>query len=591
VPGVWMAARDPADVGGDEPRWSGYGLEVLDHLRAPWRQVTTAELGRTGGGVGTLVLSNPSDLPRQDAATVADWVRRGGRLLLIGGAGPLAGLAGVVEVEPIDEGHVYVDPTAPGGEVVEVGFRAFGGVRFRVESAQPLAWWDRDRSADRVAICSRRAGWGRCVVLGPDVWQTIVRIQQGWPVVTDAVPAPDGSAPVDDGILKSDDAISLSYTEDRGPSDRTAPKRGAFRHQYPAVERPPFFHRAQADLWRTILVRTLWSLESEAGHPSVWLHYWPAGVEAVAHLSHDTDGNRDHEAEAALDVFDEAGVRTTWCFLYPGGLSPGTVQAVRDAGHELALHFNALDDLPGCGWGLDELRRQRDWLSDLVGSPVLTNKNHFLRWEGWDEFFVWSERLGIQVDQSHGPSKQGNVGFPFGSCHLSFPMLREGRRCEVLTLPLQCQDLALTTPVANRDLLVEQVRAVHGVFHCLFHGANIAQHPEVRAAVLDTVAAVRRDGLPWWTSAELNAWERARRGVDLRVDPLGDGWLVRAHSRLEMRNAGVMVALPGGIEGEWHLARGYGELRTVVRHDVTQLEIATDLPKGGESVFVISRSS
>lgn len=586
---IWVVDQAPGGPAG-QPRWPAYVAEILDHLRAAWRSTPADDLAAADEHVAVLVFPAGPTLTDGQVAAVTDWVHRGGSVLLCGGPGSLGELAGVAQARTVDEAYLQIQDSPVWQGVGQGRLHAFGGARLRVEDATVLAVWADAPSEAAAAV--RRVGTGHCLVLGADPWQSVVRIQQGWPVVRDGHPAPDGSAPVDDGVLKSDDAISLSYDDDRMLPGVGAPSGQVFRHEYPPTERPPFFHLPQADLWRALVVRSLWWLASEAGHATTWLHYWPAGCEAVAHMSHDTDGNRDDEARVALETFAEAGVTTTWCFLYPGGLSESLVEAVKDAGHEVALHFNALDDDPGCGWGESELRRQLDWLTATAGVPVVTNKNHFLRWQGWAEFFTWCAELGIQIDQSHGPSKQGNVGFPFGSCHLSFPMSDDGRLVDVLALPLQCQDLAWTTPAVNRDVFVDQVLQVHGVFHCLFHGANLAQHPEVREAALETADTVRDRGLPWWTSAALNEWERARRHVRPSVERSGAGWRVTVQSGYRLNGVGVMVVLPGEDGHGWRLVEGDGELRLATRHGLRQVEIATDLAPG-TSTFVLepSRSS
>jgi hypothetical protein len=50
----------------------------------------------------------------------------------------------------------------------------------------------------------------------------------------------------------------------------------------------------------------------------------------------------------------------------------------------------------------------------------------------------------------------------------------------------------------------------HGILHLLFHPAHIAK-PGVADAILTAVRATRAVGMAWWTAAQINAWERARR--------------------------------------------------------------------------------
>jgi len=46
---------------------------------------------------------------------------------------------------------------------------------------------------------------------------SIVHIQQGIPVTQDGTPAPDGSAALDEGTLKTEDGFVLDWERDRAP--------------------------------------------------------------------------------------------------------------------------------------------------------------------------------------------------------------------------------------------------------------------------------------------------------------------------------------------------------------------------------------
>ena len=119
-------------------------------------------------------------------------------------------------------------------------------------------------------------------------------------------------------------------------------------------------------------------------------------------------------------------------------------------------------------------------------------------------------RAGIQLDQTKGPSKTGGIAFTFGTCHPYFPVDPAGRLLDVLELPTLTQDMLLTSPMAALAPMLDGVLSAHGVLHLLFHPAHIAK-PGQTDAFLASVAAGRAAGLEWWTAAEINAWERARR--------------------------------------------------------------------------------
>src|SRR5207244_13480505 len=121
-------------------------------------------------------------------------------------------------------------------------------------------------------------------------------------------------------------------------------------------------------------------------------------------------------------------------------------------------------------------------------------KNRYTRWEGDTEFFDWCARRGIRLEQSKGASKAGDGGFSFGTCHLYFPLAPDGRKIDVLELPLPTQDLEVFAPEAFGALLLEAVYRHHGVLHLLFHPGSI-DLPNVADAMLRAVQQAQARGM------------------------------------------------------------------------------------------------
>lgn len=530
--------------------------------------------------LGHVVLTDPTGLDTVDVALLVTaecsedgvrrlerWVRDGGRLIVAAdlshAPAALAGLAGV-GVRLGGEGQVEFADDALWSRRPPRHLHALAGARLVPDAGTDLlAAWRDDGSA---AVTRRALGAGTVVCFGADVWQSVSRIEQGDPVERDGVPARDGTAPVDDGILKCEDGLTLSFDDDRRMPPGEPPLPADFVHGWPPQAATPVFDLPQADFWQAAVLQALCQAYADAGVPLAWLDYWPADTPAVAHLSHDSDLNEDDDARAALDAFAEAGVRVTWCHVHPGSYSPGVHDAITAAGHENALHYNALPDQGGA-WGFEHLR---DQLAAAVKSSgeqaIVSNKNHYTRWEGWTEFYEWCERLGIRIDESRGPSKLGSSGFPFGTAHLSFPMADarlRNRPHDVLNLPLHTQDLGLAAHPSVRDVILDGAAAVHGVAHFLFHGPHLRRRPATRQACLDLVSEARERGMTWWTARELDAWERARRGVRIEVTTVDGGWQVAASAEHALHDAAVLLQLPAA---DIRLRGGTGRLHRTVRH-------------------------
>ncbi|MGM1049428.1 MAG: hypothetical protein ACQEXX_25285 [Bacillota bacterium] len=288
----------------------------------------------------------------------------------------------------------------------------------------------------------------------------------------------------------------------------------------------PYFAYPHADYWREVLLSHLIScaLHKEVTLPMI--DYWPEGIERVALISFDSDFNKDERAVTTLDVLKDLQVPSTWCMIEPG-YSSGIYERIQAEGHELALHFNALEKENGV-WSLDEFTRQLHWVQSATGIPKITSsKNHYTRFEGWGELFRWCEKNGIAADQTRGPTKRGNVGFLFGTCHPYFPISwcdEENRRYDVLEIGFLTQDmnhpsLSDTTVI---EPFLEQVASVSGVAHFLFHQVHIHQLESVRQAIREVTAKAKERGFTFWTSKQINDWQRARRMVSVNgIDEAG----------------------------------------------------------------------
>ncbi|MER7245897.1 hypothetical protein [Kribbella sp. NPDC000426] len=565
-------ATEQAHQAGQDAWWV-YLDEVLGHLRLPYRTISLSEAHVSDSSILVFATTAEAD------PGLEQWVRDGGVLILVGDPGPLSALAGVSADGPVPEDHVVLAESPVWSSRPPVALHAVGGSRLTGSDVEVLAQWD---SSDAAAITLRRLGHGVVLTYGVDLWQSIVRIQQGYVVTADGEPATDGTAPIDDGVLKCEDGMTLSFERDRAMPPGEPELVEPFTHTYPPPSAVPMFDQPQADWWCSLFAQSLWWGAEHTGAVVPWLGYWPAGVDAVAHMSHDSDGNEEEEGQAALDAFAEADVKVTWCHVFPGGYSADLHTAITAAGHENALHYNAMGDADLAVWGWPQIRAQYAWAQAVTGTEdIISNKNHYTRWEGWTEFYLWCERLGIQIDESRGPSKQGDIGFVFGAAHVSYPMgpVAEGNRLfDVLNLPLHTQDLAWAGHSAVRDVILDGAQAVHGVAHFLFHGPHLHKRPATRSACLELAAEVRRRGMPWWTAGRINAWERGRRGVTLSVEPVADGIAVQAFAVEPVAAAAVLLAVPEGSDPI--VKEGEGSARLVVRHGRSFVELSADLVAG-----------
>nr|WP_150959717.1 hypothetical protein [Aneurinibacillus sp. XH2] len=495
-----------------ERRWAfgqnvfeAYLGEVLSHAGIPYQWLDDpATIDRADVDILLVALCEEEE---KKAATLLRFAEDGGGVISYAGLNRLTGKLGCKERREWSPGYARL----PGeGEDLRPLRYLYSRPWILTNEAEGEAWGSLhaerpDGPETAPALLRFKAGSGFIDRWSVNIPYTIVALQQGsGPVFEDGIPAEDGTGNVDEGILKADDKCEMDWEYDRLTTETGAPY---FAHPY-------------ADLWREVLIGHLLRRSVEMGLTLPFLGYWPDGISHVAMISHDSDINQDEHAEATLEVLEECGIRSTWCMLEPG-YSSSIYDRVKEAGHELAFHYNALD-IQGGHWGEEEFDRQLAWLKSAAGlSEITSNKNHYTRFEGWGELFRFCEKNGIAAEQTRGPSKKGNIGFLFGTCHPYFPISwadERNRLYDVLEIGFLTQDLDHLT-LADSSVVVpflEQTMKVQGVAHFLFHQIHIMQQPKVTDAVRKVVREAKSRGFVFWTCKEINDWERARRKVSIR---------------------------------------------------------------------------
>ncbi|HEV7216420.1 MAG TPA: hypothetical protein VGP33_14990 [Chloroflexota bacterium] len=497
---VYLNLEDGRDAAAEGRTWfAPYVCEILAHAGLSFDRAGPEELADGLAAHRLLILP---DAPLSDGArnTVTEFARHGG-ILGIGGTSGLDALFGVSTIGALGESYGQVTAEHPITGGVTSSLHCWGGAAVTADSATQVLLRQRAAPGAPLLCRSRRA-----VLVAADLPGTLVRLQQGVRIHQDGAPAPDGSAAVDDGVLKTDDGIALDWVKDREE-----------------VAGNPCFLEPVGDDWRDLLLRSVFALAQEIGVPLPLLWYWPEDLPAVALLSHDTDGNIEALAWQELAAVERYGIQSSWCFIrYPETYPLRFYQTVAAHGHEVCLHYDAHSSAyPDSTFSEASFQAQLRWLQDVLpATPITSNKNHYLRWEGWTEPWRWMEAAGITVDQCKGPSKTGNCGFLFGGCHPWFPLedaANGSRFLDVLEVNLFAQDLIVAAPPELAEPLVLRTRARGGVAHFLFHPAHVAK-PGVADAMGSLITFAQAQGLPWWTSDRIGRWERARRQVQLSVE-------------------------------------------------------------------------
>jgi len=525
-----------------------YITEILRRAGVFFEQLAPARLPALFHRTNCVVLlAGNLSLASAERQALAAWVKSGGALVGIGGTSGLDEVFGVTGESPLAEGWIKV--TAP-DHAVTAGLRSslhvFGGYAMKRGSATALAEVETgNRPAKGSAILENRFGKGRAILLAPDLLFSIVHIQQGLPVFQDGKPSPDNSAPLNEGILKAEDGLVLDWRRDRTPLP---------------PDNVPVFLEPITDELREIILRSIFHVARQQGVTLPLLWYWPRGLKAVGHVSHDTDGNDPQKAAAMLGVVNRCRVKSTWCTLFPGGYPKEFYRTLREQGFEIALHYDAMSGAAQTSWSKDNLILQHRWLMETAGLKHITsNKNHYTRWEGRLAFYRWCEELGINSDQTRGPSKKGTIGFPLGGSQPYFPLDDEAvapRFLNVLEVNMLTQDLVVVCPAEYGKPLLDSALRHHGVAHFLFHPAHIRK-PPVADALCGLVDYGRTQGLEWWTNEQIYRWEMLRRGVKAEFDA-GNALILRTARPLQKATLLFLRSGkgPGAIRVNGQAARG-----------------------------------
>ncbi|HZG56554.1 hypothetical protein [Paenibacillus sp.] len=555
---VWINGR-----AADERRsrgWNEFGeyvLELLEHRGIAYRVVSTAG-ALLEGGFDVVVAAVADDL-HGDADAMLRFAERGGLVVALANLNRLAARIDHRPAAPSTRDYAVLRADDGPLGFVAATYGEAGAVRLRYASAAP---WrpigapapgaDAFGSLPNGPLLQRfpvGSAGGRLDRFAVNVGETVVAVQQGdRPVLEDGVPAPDGTADVTDGVLKADDVMLMDWDKDRKTT----------------ASGLPYFAFPYADWWRELLVGYLVVACRDRGLALPFVGYWPHGIDRVAHLSHDSDFNGDEQAATTLALLEEQGIRSTWCMLEPG-YSRHLYDRIREGGHEIAFHYNAVAADNGV-WSEAEFLRQFRWLQEATGErDIATNKNHLTRVEGWGELFRWCEKAGIASDQTRGPSKKGNVGFLYGTSHPYFPAAwadENNRRYDVLQVGFLTPDM--NTGKWTDDTFVapmlDEVARTEGVAHFLFHQYHLHHNERVRSAYRIWAEEARARGFTFLTNREINDWERARRAF--RIGGFGADGAPAVDALGGPAPAGTVVWVPvvgdAGAVGDADIAERYG---------------------------------
>ena len=211
-----------------------------------------------------------------------------------------------------------------------------------------------------------------------------------------------------------------------------------------------------------------------------------------------------------MDLEEKYGAKSTFFFMVESSEEQDYVYEIEDLEQEIG---NIIDR----GWevGLHgghatyldsrEMREKKERLEKMTGIPVISYRNHYLRFKVPDtwEYLV---QAGFKYDTTLGYADC--VGFRNGMCHPFRPFnLNTGREIDIVEIPLVVMDgtldryMRLDASKAWELIrrLIDNIEQCHGIFTLLWHNTYM---DDKRLGFYEKILAYCLEKDAWMTSGE-----------------------------------------------------------------------------------------
>lgn len=508
--GVVMASDDPyAPLYREAIEHAGLRVEWLEECSPAWLET-----------VDVLLLCGYGELSATHRDAIHEWVGDGGSLVCSGGTWGLEETLGVqpngmhassAQLRSNKKDRLWPPAAVPA--------RFFGGTLCKPAGCETVA-----TANGLTAVSRHRVHRGAALFVGPHIGQTLTLMQMGRSVESDAIGPSDGSARLDDGVLRAEDATHLDFDQDRTTIEGCA----------------PFFGQPHADVVRECWIRAVLNACDLAGVSVPMLWMWPRHAAAVATLSFDCelfDTDSVFRVYRTLAMF---GCAASWVVKAPG-FSLNAFRAIRAWDHEVALLFDTDD---AAGWHEERLKIQLTAMRRASARPqILAFRPVDGKWRGLTRAYELAEAAGARLCMGRGGRQPGTMGFLFGTCHPYFPMRRDGSSFYVAELPTTLVEPGEITKDPVCDALLEQTLARHGCLHMVTRPESF-DNPTIFASVRRLLSLCKQNRLEFMLPEEIFHFEKARRA--LRVAPKGaeGGGVLQLSSDTEVHELSVLVSGP-----------------------------------------------
>ncbi len=521
---------------------AGVRCEVLEQWSPSEIQRTHVMLLCGNGVLNTLQLEG-----------LSIWVQNGGSLVVSGGTWGLEKLLGCVP--EAGKHHSVGLATAPypdrlwPEDASRVKF--FGANSVLPAGAQTVI------ECNGRAIATRfRLGLGSVIYVGFHLGQTMAQMVMGRGVEVDAIGAEDGTARLDDGVLRAEDGHNLDFETDREVTNGSS---------------IPFFGEAHADILREIWLRAVFEAVDFTGYCVSMLWTWPNAAPAVAALTldvHDFEVDRVISLQRMLQMF---GCPATWLVSMPG-FAADVYRALRAMEHEVGLLFHIED---ANGWQEERLRIQLTNLSRLASWPHMASvRVDDGQWKGYQQFYEACEASGARISLNKMGRQPGTSGFLFGTCHPFMPVRKDAHESTVLEIPGHVWQPGLVTPENVGAEIVNRVVARGGCLQVGLYPESIGDGV-ASMALRRILTSCKERRVTFLRPDDIARFERSRRQIRITQKHVGEVDLIQFASEWEVQGLTVMTS-GGAKQGRDR----HGDLgaKVVEKYGTTFSAVTIDVP-------------
>ncbi|MCX7799930.1 MAG: hypothetical protein N2109_06255 [Fimbriimonadales bacterium] len=469
-----------------------------------------------------LLLCGYGSLGPSATAALGEWVRQGGAVVC---SGSTWGLSGLLALEPrmVHLSNALLEPSEVGTLWPDAAkrMRCFGGSACAASGAEVVA-----RVGDLAAVARSKPGSGLALFVGPHVGQTMALMQTGRSVETDGIGPADGTVRLDDGDLKAEDGIALSFDDDRA-----------------SLGGAPFFAFPHADAVRDLWLGAVVEAATFGGRCLAVTWPWPDLAPGVVTASIEASPEAAGLVVPAMGTLSTYGLPAAW-LVKPPGFPAEAVRSIRAREHEIGLLAPMDRRSP---FVPETFRVQFVQLSRsaLSFEPVSVRPENG-RWRGHLAMLAAYEVSGARVDLSKGGRQAGCAGFAFGTCRPFHPLAANGAPSLVLEVPYQAYRPGIDLQPEVVDALLAQTLAFRGCLQLVW-GIEDLLEPAVQEACRRVSVLARGQRLERLTPERIYRFERARRALKRFETEAEDGLKLVMASDTGVERLGLAFFGPGRL--------------------------------------------